>query len=264
MILVGAACEKRYELVVHEGKKRFTNSIGMRFVYIPAGSFMMGSPSVEQHRDSDEKQHRVNISREFYMQTTEVTQGQWEAVMNTRPWSGKDWVRNNPNHPAVYVSWKDCQEFIRRLNKKEGINGYRLPTEAEWEYACRAGSTKRFSFGDRDSLLGGYAWYRKNAWNVGEKYAHRFGTKSPNAWGLYDLHGNVWEWCQDQCEWKDKVVTDTYRDGITDPVSTNGPEWVVRGGSYSVPADRCRSANRYRSRPGDRASTLGFRLVVIL
>ena len=260
IIFFGTTCGKRYKRIVPEGKKFFTNSIGMKFVYIPPGSFMMGSSSGELRHDSDETSHRVILTRGFYIQTTEVTQGQWETVMGTRPWSGKDWVRGNTDHPAVYVSWNDCQEFIGRLNRKEGTSTYRLPTEAEWEYACRAGSTTRYSFGNSDSVLGAYAVYKENAWGVGEKYAHRVGSKRPNAWGLYDVHGNVWEWCRDHCDWKDKVVTGTYRDGITDPVSTTGPARVIRGGSWSVSADLCMSANRYYSWPDDRASTLGFRI----
>ena len=135
-----------------EGKMR--NSLGMEFVYISPGSFMMGSPSGEADRGDDEKQHRVTLTKGYYLQTTEVTQGQWEKVMGSRPWSGKKYVRENANNPAVYVSWEDTQAFIDRLNRKERTQKYRLPTEAEWEYACRAGSTARFCFGDGDGQLG--------------------------------------------------------------------------------------------------------------
>ncbi|MDZ7699388.1 MAG: formylglycine-generating enzyme family protein [Deltaproteobacteria bacterium] len=113
------------------GEKKVRNSLGMEFVYIRPGNFMMGSPSNESGRDDDETQHRVTLTRGYYLQTTEVTQGQWERVMGTRPWSGKKYVEENANHPAVYVSWNDCREFIRKLNQKEGTNKYRLPTEAE-------------------------------------------------------------------------------------------------------------------------------------
>lgn len=236
-------------------KKTFTNSIGMKFVTIPAGTFMMGSPSSESGRDSDEKQHQVTLTKGFYMQTTEVTQGQWYEVMGTRPWSGKKYVRDSTNNPAVYISWNDCQNFIRRLNQKEGSNKYRLPTEAEWEYACRAGSTTRFCFGDSDSILGNYAWYRKNAWDAGEKYAHTVAKKQPNAWGLYDMYGNVWEWCQD---WKGNYPSVS----VTDPKGpSSGKYRVLRGGSWSYLAGSVRSGDRFRYRPDSEGRFLGFRAV---
>ncbi|MCD6185004.1 MAG: formylglycine-generating enzyme family protein, partial [Deltaproteobacteria bacterium] len=214
--------------------KNFTNSIGQKFVYIKPGTFMMGSPSGESGRDDDEKQHKVTLTRGFYMQTTEVTQGQWKAVMGTRPWSGGKYVRDADNNPAVYISWKDAQEFIKKLNRKEGGGKYRLPTEAEWEYACRAGSTTRFCFGDSGSQLGGYAWWDGNTDNVGEDYAHRVGAKKSNAWGLYDMHGNVWEWCQD---WFGKYPSGS----VTDPAGhSTGSVRVGRGGSWGSGARGCR------------------------
>jgi len=234
--------------------QKFTNNLGMEFVYIPPGSFMMGSPSSESGRDNDEKQHRVTLTRGFYMQTTEVTQGQWVEVMGTKPWSGEKYVRDDPGNPAAYVSWNNCRDFIRKLNQMEGGNKYRLPTEAEWEYACRAGSSTRFCFGDSDSRLGDYAWYDKNAWNVGEKYAHKVGTKRPNAWGLYDMHGNVYEWCQD---WSGDYSSDS----VTDPTGpSSGSYRVNRGGSWSHGAGSCRSADRGGLEPGRRGDDLGFRL----
>ena len=214
----------------------------------------MGSPSGEANRVKDETQHRVTLTRGYYMQTTEVTQGQWKRVMGTRPWSGKEYVQENENNPAVYVSWNDCREFIKRLNGKEGTNKYRLPTEAEWEYACRAGSTTRFCFGDSDGQLGNYAWYEKNAWDVGDKYAHGAGTKRLNAWGLYDMHGNVWEWCHD---WYGEYPSGS----VTDPRGpSEGSARVNRGGSWSSGAGCCRSALRSWITPGIRRDFLGFRL----
>ncbi len=234
------------------GKKR--NSLGMEFVYISPGSFMMGSPSGESGRDSDEKQHQVTLTRGYYMQTTEVTQGQWRKVMGSRPWSGKKYVQENANNAAAYISWNDCQAFIRKLNQMEGGNKYRLPTEAEWEYACRAGSSTRFCFGDSDGQLGNYAWYRKNAWDVGDKYAHSVGIKKPNAWGFYDMHGNVWEWCQD---WFGNYPSGS----VTDPTGpSSGSNRVDRGGSWYDLARYCRSANRDWLTPGRRDCILGFRL----
>ncbi len=246
---------KKVAATVRKGKN-FSNSMGMKFKYIKSGSFMMGSASNESGRDNDETRHRETLTRGYYLQTTEVTQGQWEAVMGTKPWSGKDYVRNDSNCPAVYISWDDCREFIRKLNNKEGANKYRLPTEAEWEYACRAGSTTRFSFGNSDSSLGDYAWYRGNAWDIGNKYAHRVATKKSNAWGLYDMHGNVWEWCQDI------YSREAYsKHQSNDPIYTGeGSFRVRRGGSWSCYAGVCRSAYRSRGSPGGRGFGLGFRL----
>lgn len=234
--------------------KSFTNSIGMNFVLIPAGSFIMGSLSRKPGTESNEEQYRVTISKPFYMQTTEVTRGQWNAVMGTQPWSGKRCVRDNPECPAVYVSWNDCQEFIRRMNQKEGGNKYHLPTEAQWEYACRAGSTTRFCFGDSDSTLGDYAWYDDNASAFGQDYSHRVGTKKANAWGLYDMHGNVWELCQD---WYGRYPLGH----VIDPMGpSSGPFRVIRGGSWCSSASQCQSAYRDFYAPRGRYSSLGFRL----
>ena len=141
--------------------------------------------------------HEVEISRGFWLGRYEVTQGQWEAVMGETPWSGKSYVRSNPSHPAVYISWHDVQEFIEKLNAASGSSVYRLPSEAEWEYACRAGTTTRWSFGDDVSQLTDYAWYGGNACTGGECYARVVGKKRPNPWKLHDMHGNVFEWVQD-------------------------------------------------------------------
>lgn len=258
-IVAGKAVDLYMELEKEKIKlsgKNFTNSLGMEFVYIEPGTFMMGSPSNESNRDSDENQHKVTLTKGFYMQTTEVTQEQWKLVMGTQPWSGKDFVRDADNNPAVYVSWNDAQEFIKKLNSKEGGGKYRLPTEAEWEYTCRAGSTTRFCFGNSDSQLGDYAWYEKNAWDAGDKYAHRVGVKKPNAWGLYDMHGNVWEWCQD---WYGNYSSGS----VTDPKGPSSVSYrVLRGGGWYIIARGCRSANRFSESPGGRGRSrgLGFRL----
>ena len=162
----------------------YTNSIGMEFMLIPAGTFMMGS---EKGYADEKPQHRVTISRPFYLGKYEVTQAQWEAVMGNNPsrFDGR-------NNPVEQVSWEDVRVFIARLNAHEGHTRYRLPTEAEWEYAARAGSTSAYSFGDDAARLGQYAWYGDNS----GKTTHPVGQKLPNAWGLHDMHGNVWEWVQ--------------------------------------------------------------------
>ena len=224
------------------GGKRITNSVGMTFVRIPAGSFMMGS----DNGDSDEKPvHRVKISRSFYIQTTEVTQAQWKAVMGNNPSRFK-----GDNLPVERVSWNDAQEFIKRLNRKEGGSKYRLPTEAEWEYAARAGSTGAYCFGDDKSRLGDYAWYISNSGNK----THRVGAKKPNRWGLYDMHGNVWEWVQDRFGSYSSSPS-------TDPSGpSSGTDRVDRGGGWSASAGHCRSANRVRGEPGLTDNDLGFRV----
>ena len=228
------------------GTEGFTNTIGMEFVSLPAGEFNMGSPGEEKGRDKDERQHKVTISRPFYMQTTEVTQAQWRAVMGDNPshWTGDD-------YPVENLSWSDCQEFIQELNQMEETNKYRLPTEAEWEYACRAGSTTRFFFGDNESQLGEYAWYGDNSgWK-----SHPVAQKKPNAWGLYDMYGNVWEWCQD---WYGRYRL--FRD--TDPQGpSSGSYRVNRGGSLICDAHYCRSANRDYDSPRG-GHYLGLRLAM--
>ncbi len=173
------------------------NSLGMKFVLIPAGNFTMGSPSDEQGRDSDERQHKVTLTKGFYMQTTEVTQGQWRAVMGNNPSNFK-----GDNRPVEMVSWNNCREFIKRLNRKESTDKYRLPTEAEWEYACRAGTTTAYSWGNSADCS--KAMYENDVGSNKNKcvnYVRDCGLTSdstapvmsypPNAWGLYDMHGNV-------------------------------------------------------------------------
>ena len=227
----------------------------MEFVWIEAGTFTMGSPLSESGRQSDEgPQHLVTISEGFWLGKYELTQGQWESVMGTRPWSGKvsqsgkGYIQSNPMHPAVYISWNDVQVLTDKLNQQEGSEVYRLPTEAQWEYACRAGTTTRWSFGDDKSRLGEYAWGRDNAWDVGEQYAHAVGTKLPNPWGLYDMHGNVFEWCEDRYG--------SYTSGSqVDPQGpASGSSFVLRGGDFfdfnarhSVSADRAYGSLYYHS-----------------
>jgi len=238
--------------------KTLRNSIGMTFVYINPGTFMMGSPAGEpgRERDSDETLHQVILTHGFYMQTTEVTQGQWRSV------TGSDlfYFKNcGDDCPVEQVSWNDAQEFIRRLNKKEGGSRYRLPTEAEWEYAARAGTTTPFNTGnclstDHANYNGSYP---SSGCSKGEdrKTTVKTGSFSPNAWGLYDMHGNVSEWCQD---W----YGDYPSGSITDPDGpTSGSRRVSRGCAWSTSYPRrCRSA--YRNDPNPHPSYTGFRLVM--
>ena len=228
--------------------------LGMQFVYIKPGSFMMGSPLLEQSGDSSERQHRVTLTAGFYMQTTEVTQGQWRAVMGSNPSHFKNC---GDNCPVESVSWNDVQAFIRKLNEKGGTGRYRLPTEAEWEYAARAGSTTAFANGGITEFLCGYdpnlaamGWYCGNA----KKKTQPVARKQPNAWGLYDMHGNVSEWCQD---W----YGDYPAGSVTDPTGpSSGADRVHRGGGWFSGALYCRSAFHVGVEPGHSSLLLGFRL----
>jgi formylglycine-generating enzyme required for sulfatase activity len=240
--------------------KTFTNSLGMRFVLIPAGSFMMGSPANESGRDSDEIQHKVKLTKSYYMQTTEVTQGQWKAVMGSNPSS----FENCGNDcPVESVSWNDVQTFLKKLNRMDRGRTYRLPTEAEWEYAARAGTTTSYSFGDDSNQLSKYgnfcdskctySW-KDNSQNDRFKNTAPVKSYSPNSWGLYDMHGNVNEWCQD---WKGKYPTGS----VTNPTGpATGSYRVFRGGSWYGSARICRSADRYSIGPVVAYDYLGFRL----
>ncbi len=231
---------------VSTGNKIVVQSINYEMVYIPPGTFMMGSPSNDPKRDSDERQHRVTLSKGFYMGLTEVTQAQWLKVMGNNP-SG---FGNCDDCPVEKVSWNDCHEFIRKLNRMEGTDKYRLPTEAEWEYACRAGSEGAYCFGNDTESLSQYAWYIDNS---GAK-THPVAGKKPNAWGLYDMHGNVWEWCSD---WYGDYPSET----VTDPDGPSaGSSRLSRGGCWYFGTRLCRSALRGGFDPSLRDSYLGFRL----
>ena len=229
-----------------------TNSIGMEFVFIPAGSFMMGTdPNFEEGYSHESPLHKVTISCSFYLGKYAVTQVQWVAVMGSNPSRFKG--RNNP---VEMVSWNDTQEFIKRLNAKEGHNRYRLPTEAEWEYAARAGTSSAYFFGDDKNALSEYAWYMGNS---GDK-ARPVGQKQPNAWGLYDIYGNVWEWVLD---WYEKSYYANSPE--TDPKGPpSGKNRVRRGGSWSRTDDTCRSAYRSYRTPAFRYDNMGFRLALSL
>jgi len=223
---------------------------------IPAGTFVMGSPEGETERNDDETQHKVTITKPFYMQTTEVTQGQWKAVMGTEPWKGQSLVKEGADYPVTYVSWGGAIAYCKKLSEREGKT-YSLPTEAEWEYACRAGTKTTWSFGNDEGDLGDYAWYQENAYDIDEKYAHQVELKKPNPFGLYDMHGNLWEWCSDYYG-EDYYKQSTAQDP-TGPAS--GSSRVLRGGSWFNLSRVTRFARRLGSDAGRRGNLVGFRLV---
>jgi formylglycine-generating enzyme required for sulfatase activity len=244
----------------HAKTARVTNALGMTFIKIQPGIFTMGSPAAEPHRDRDERQHRQAVTSTFYLQETEVTLGQWRAVM------GKRWILKKKgwdNMPVTRVSWHDCIKYIERLNAKT-TGTYRLPLEAEWEYACRAGTTTVYSWGNTIDCT--KALYGNNTTKAGEctPYVKKLEipldgpapvkTYAPNPWGLYDMHGNVWEWCQD-IYWGDP--SHPGKDTVLDAESR-----VRRGGSWYKHAASLRSANRTYAHPGARFKTTGFRLVL--
>lgn len=231
------------------------SAISYKMVYIKPGTFTMGSPSNESGHQNNERQHQVTLTKGFYMGATEVTQGQWRQIMGSNP---SHFKQCGGNCPVEQVSWDDVQEFIRRLNERGGTEKYRLPTEAEWEYAARSGTRTPLSFGS--CLSTGQANYDGNYPLKGcskGQYRKRtvpvatFGT---NAWGLYDMHGNVWEWVQD---W----YGDYPKGSVSDPAGPRrGSDRVIRGGGWSNSARGCRSANRDRYNPGHRDYFVGFRL----
>jgi len=241
--------------------KVYRNSLGMEFVLIPAGAFNMGSPLNEPYRKKDEVQHKVTINEPFYIQITEVTLDQWRTLMGKKFFGRR---KGTGNAPVVKVSWHDCMDFIKKLNALSEWS-YRLPTEAEWEYACRAGSSTAYSWG---SIIDcGKAMYSNNSLKSTEclDYVKSKGlpvdqpapvkSYTPNSWGLYDMHGNVWEWCQD---WYGEYIIGAKIDPLG---AGSGSERVRRGGSWFKYGYSCRSANRNYGHPGSRYKTTGFRLV---
>ncbi|MCY2993227.1 MAG: bifunctional serine/threonine-protein kinase/formylglycine-generating enzyme family protein [Planctomycetota bacterium] len=236
-----------------ESPSAIINSLGMKLVRIPSGEFLMGSSDSDAEADSAEKpQHWVQITKPFYLGVYEVTQAQYEQVVGSNPSQFK-----GESLPVEMVSWDDAVAFCKRLSEmpEEHAAGhtYRLPTEAEWEYACRAGSTSKFAFGDAEAELGKYAWYGKNSGNT----THPVGEKQANAWGLYDMHGNVWEWCQD---WLGPYEAVPASDS-SGPGSASFR--VGRGGSWYGTAAGCQSASRSRDSPSYRYCSLGFRLAAV-
>lgn len=230
---------------------------------------MMGTPDATD----DEAPVAVSLSKGFWLGETEVSQRQWMELMKTQPWDGRDHVKEGPDYAASNISHGDSRdgtiasdsatEFCLRLTSREWKAGrlprawkYTLPTEAQWEYACRAGAKTKYGCGDDDSRLGEYAWYDQNALAAGESYAHKVGMKQPNGWGLRDMHGNVWEWCAD---WYQEKLP-----GGGDPVVlAAGSYRVRRGGGWKDYASNCGSSNRVRFSPLIRYSTIGFRVAAV-
>jgi formylglycine-generating enzyme required for sulfatase activity len=261
VLLAAAAAVPPAAGAAGEGRSALANSLGMTFVPIPAGAFVMGSPEDEPDRDPSEDQHRVRIRRPFYMQTTEVTLGQWHALMGKKILFGR---KGDEQMPVTRVSWFDTQAFIKKLNAR-GEGTYRLPTEAEWEYAARAGTTSAYSWGDAIDCR--RAMYANSPMKFDQCVAvHRdqglpvndpapVKSYAPNPWGLFDMHGNVWEWCRD---WYGPYP----KGPQTDPKGPqNGANRVRRGGSWFGLGYICRSANRAYGHPAQRLRTTGFRLV---
>jgi len=259
--------------------KKVTNSLGMTLVRIEPGSFLMGSSKAQidhlmrefpdskrEWFDDEQPRHEVKITRLFWLGAHQVTQDQYQAVMGNNP----SHFKRSDDLPVESVSWLDAVAFCNRLSERErrtpfyringtevtilGGNGYRLPTEAEWEYACRASSSALYPFGDNASALGGFAWYIKSS----EDKTHPVGQKSPNAWGLHDMLGNVWEWCADCYEANYYASSPP----VDPPGASGASNRVIRGGGWSSRPRHCRSADRSRNLPADRNYSLGFRLTL--
>ena len=244
-----------------------SNSVGMTMVLIPAGSFQMGSPDRETGRNNNEGQVPVTISKPFLMSDTEVTQEQWTEVMGNSPWDGaveNAFAKKGPRFPAVGITWDEAVAFCKELTESEREAGkidsdvsYSLPTEAQWDYACRAGSRKAYSFGHDASQLGDFAWWGGDVGDGNaseERYAHEVAKKNPNKWMLFDLHGNVSEWCQDGS-------AEELRGG-TDPVAPAiGHERAVRGGSWEEGGFALRCASRSFGSSASSSFSRGLRVV---
>ena len=236
-----------------EPAKNYTNGIGIKFVHLPAGAFVMGSSNKETGRGDDEIQHKVTFAKGIYFGVHPVTQEQWQAVMGDNPSSFK----GEKDLPVESVSWQDCQEFCKLLTHKDK-KPYRLPSEAEWEFACRAGTASAYHVGE--TIATDQANYNGNfVYGAGTKGVYRekttpVGSFAPNAWGLYDMHGNVWQWCQD---WHGGYA----HKEVADPQSPQtGNNRVLRGGSWGSHPIFCRSANRNFVDPDRRTEFYGFRV----
>jgi formylglycine-generating enzyme required for sulfatase activity len=261
--LVGSVVPDRRPAQQGEPPKHFTNALGMKFVWIPPGSFIMGSPKEELQRRTNESQRKVTLTKGFYMGVYAVTQEEWQAVTDNNPSE----FRGEKKLPVEKVSWEDCQEFIKNLRKVDK-KPYRLPTEAEWEYACRAGTTTPFYFGNSISTeqanYFGEAAFGNGKIGVNRKKTTPVGSFPANVWGLYDMHGNVWQWCQDWYEENPKEVVDPQgpKTGAVPVFAADGfqPYRVQRGNSWGGDPMYCRSACRTCGVPGWGHAFVGLRL----
>jgi formylglycine-generating enzyme required for sulfatase activity len=247
-----------------------TNSIGLALKLIPAGSFLMGAPTDEEHFSSDEgPQHRVQIKRPFYLGVYPVTQRQLEVVMGYNPSIFTRARGGGPEHPVTGISWEEAMEFCVRLSRlpreRQARRLYELPSEAQWEYACRAGTVTPFTYGS--SLSSRQANFN-GLWPGGTAPKGQFlarttrvGSYPPNAWGLYDMHGNVWEWCHGYYYDEEHYRTAPRRPEDDFPGGKPADPRVVRGGCWNSKGWKCRSADRYRCTPGSGTESLGFRVV---
>ena len=220
----------------------------------------MGSPESESERCLDEARTEVRLTRGFWCLSTCVTQAMWKTIMNSTPWLWDDRIQSDSSFPAVSVSFNAAQEFCREFTMlaERSDNSFAaemsLPTEAQWEYACRAGTNTAYSFGNHPKQLSEYGWYNENAGHTYESYPHEVASKRPNAWNIYDCHGNVLEWCLDAYA--------EYVPGGSDPLVTSDGDRVTRGGCYHHDADNCRSAARSSFHTD--CSHIGFRVVLIV
>lgn len=216
---------------------------GIELVFIPAGEFLMGTPANDPGSEADNGQHRVRITKPCYMGKHEVTQGQWGRAMGTNPS-----YFHGGTKPVERVSWDGVQEFLKRAG-----GGLCLPTEAQWEYACRAGSTTKYCFGDERDSLTDYGWFS----SISRRTTHSVGLKKPNAWGLHDMYGNVWEWCSD---WYGQTY---YGESpAADPQGpSTGQERVLRGGGWATTPAYCSAAYRYSNDPAYVYFGYGFRVL---
>jgi formylglycine-generating enzyme required for sulfatase activity len=228
-----------------EGDDVYVNSIGMQFVRIPSGSFQMGS---ESGQEDEVPVHEVQISEPFYIGVMEVTQQQWTQVMGTNPSRFEE-----PFHPVEEVSWFDAQAFLDSLNAREDVELYRLPTEAEWEYAARGGAQTPFSFGASTDSLRAHAWFNANA----DAHTWPAGRKKPNPFGLHDVYGNVWEWVQDAYSplfYRFSPTVDPKNDADSNAR-------IIRGGGWPSVKKDMRAANRAWTRGETGSRAIGFRVV---
>jgi len=253
---------KRVHGIGPKSSEIFTNTIGMKMMLISPGEFLMGDVGDEEWGLSTFFHKKVRITEPFYLGIYQVTQREWTKVVGSNPshFQGEDL-------PVENVSWEDCADFIKRLNLIESSENYRLPTEAEWEYACRAGSTRMYCFKDKTGRLGHYAWYAHNS----GKQTHPVGEKRPNAWGLFDMHGNVWEWCRDWYDQKEVREMAERASGNKELLAKEGPvenpkgpkkgeSRVSRGGSWIDGPGLCTAGIRSLGAPDSHGNNLGFRL----